>query len=243
MTVFSSRARTGSIWHVPFPTPPFLNHVGGVLGVGPYSGCRQEILARWRKNIRAMAECPDVFCKLGVFGMVSFGFDFHVRDVPPPTGQKQKLPHSYQKAGTSGLGFRLRNDTEILSPNSGLSPKLGSRRIYSTSLFGLPIKAFAIYNYCKVRIPSASQARPDTDPNCCIAPEPAIDSIASATSSDLPQTNRRRYRSDIAPTAAGRDGLSLWRGIARVASRCSLPCLSTQSSPPTPRMEGGRPRR
>jgi L-fuconolactonase len=67
-----------------FPdTTIILNHVGGVLGVGPYSGRRQEILAGWRKDIRTMAECPNVFCKLGGIGMVSFGFDFHERDVPP----------------------------------------------------------------------------------------------------------------------------------------------------------------
>src|SRR5215469_5013536 len=35
-----------------FPgTTIILNHVGGVLGVGPYSGHRQEVLASWRKDI------------------------------------------------------------------------------------------------------------------------------------------------------------------------------------------------
>jgi L-fuconolactonase len=67
-----------------FPdTTIILNHVGGVLGVGPYSGRRQEILAGWRKDINEMAKCPNVYCKLGGVGMVSFGFDFHERDAPP----------------------------------------------------------------------------------------------------------------------------------------------------------------
>jgi predicted TIM-barrel fold metal-dependent hydrolase len=67
-----------------FPdTTIILNHVGGALGVGPYSGRRQEILAGWRKDINEMARCPNVYCKLGGIGMVSFGFDFHERDVPP----------------------------------------------------------------------------------------------------------------------------------------------------------------
>ena len=67
-----------------FPgTTIILNHVGGVLGVGPYSGHRQEILAGWRKDIFELAKCPNVYCKLGGIGMVSFGFDFHERDVPP----------------------------------------------------------------------------------------------------------------------------------------------------------------
>jgi L-fuconolactonase len=67
-----------------FPdTTIILNHVGGVLGVGPYSGRRQEILAGWRKDIAELAKCPNVNVKLGGIGMTSFGFDFHERAVPP----------------------------------------------------------------------------------------------------------------------------------------------------------------
>jgi L-fuconolactonase len=67
-----------------FPdTTIILNHVGGVLGVGPYSGHRQEILASWKKDIGELAKCPNVNVKLGGIGMVSFGFDFHERDTPP----------------------------------------------------------------------------------------------------------------------------------------------------------------
>jgi L-fuconolactonase len=67
-----------------FPeTTIILNHVGGVLGVGPYNGRRQEVLQGWRKDINELAKCPNVYCKLGGIGMVSFGFDFHERDVPP----------------------------------------------------------------------------------------------------------------------------------------------------------------
>jgi L-fuconolactonase len=67
-----------------FPdTTIILNHVGGVLGVGPYSGRRQEILAGWRNDIAALAQCPNVNVKLGGMGMTSFGFEFHERDVPP----------------------------------------------------------------------------------------------------------------------------------------------------------------
>ncbi len=67
-----------------FPdTTIILNHVGGLLGVGPYSGRRQEILAGWRKDINELAKCPNVYCKLGGLGMVSVGFNFHQRDIPP----------------------------------------------------------------------------------------------------------------------------------------------------------------
>ena len=67
-----------------FPnTTIILNHVGGVLGVGPYAGHRQEILAGWKKDIAELAKCPNVNVKLGGVGMTSFGFDFHERDLPP----------------------------------------------------------------------------------------------------------------------------------------------------------------
>jgi hypothetical protein len=67
-----------------FPdTTIILNHVGGVLGVGPYSGRRTEILGTWKKDIAALAACPNVYCKLGGAGMVSFGFDYHEREAPP----------------------------------------------------------------------------------------------------------------------------------------------------------------
>jgi L-fuconolactonase len=67
-----------------FPgTTIILNHVGGVLGIGPYRGRRQEILAGWKKDIAELAKCPNVYMKLGGVGMPSFGFDFHERDLPP----------------------------------------------------------------------------------------------------------------------------------------------------------------
>jgi predicted TIM-barrel fold metal-dependent hydrolase len=67
-----------------FPeTTIILNHVGGVLGVGPYAGRRQEILGGWKQDIAELAKCPNVVVKLGGVGMTSFGFDFPERDLPP----------------------------------------------------------------------------------------------------------------------------------------------------------------
>ncbi len=67
-----------------FPdTTIILNHVGGVLGVGPYRGKRAEIREAWKANIKELARCPNVNVKLGGVGMTSFGFDFHEHDSPP----------------------------------------------------------------------------------------------------------------------------------------------------------------
>ncbi len=60
-----------------------LNHCGGPICVGPYAGHRDEYRAIWAGHMRELAACPNVYVKLGGLGMLHFGFDFHLRDVPP----------------------------------------------------------------------------------------------------------------------------------------------------------------
>ena len=57
-----------------------LNHIAGLLRVGPYSDS-DETLAIWRQGIAAAAECPNVVIKLGGIGMPP-SFDWHERSVP-----------------------------------------------------------------------------------------------------------------------------------------------------------------
>ena len=79
-----------------FPdTTMILNHVGGVLGVGPYAGRRQEIRAAWQADIAALAKCPNVNVKLGGIGMTSFGFDFHERARPPSSEELAEAWRQY----------------------------------------------------------------------------------------------------------------------------------------------------
>ena len=59
-----------------------LNHIGGLMRVGPYGRNVDEVLATWRSGIAAVAECPNVNVKLGWIGMPRTGFDWHERDVP-----------------------------------------------------------------------------------------------------------------------------------------------------------------
>ena len=59
-----------------------LNHIGGLMRVGPYGNNDDEVLATWRSGIAAVAECPNVNVKLGGIGMPRTGFDWHERDVP-----------------------------------------------------------------------------------------------------------------------------------------------------------------
>ena len=59
-----------------------LNHIGGLLRVGPYGNNDDEVLETWRNGIAAVAECPNVNVKLGGIGMPRTGFDWHERDMP-----------------------------------------------------------------------------------------------------------------------------------------------------------------
>lgn len=59
-----------------------LNHIGGLLRIGPYADRDKEVLATWRSGIAAVAECPNVNIKLGGIGMPRTGFDWHTRTTP-----------------------------------------------------------------------------------------------------------------------------------------------------------------
>ena len=59
-----------------------LNHIGGLLRVGPYANRDDEVLAMWRSGIAAVADCPNVYIKLGGIGMPRTGFDWYARTTP-----------------------------------------------------------------------------------------------------------------------------------------------------------------
>ena len=59
-----------------FPnTQIILDHVGTPLGVGVYTGRREERFPLWRDNIRALAQSPNVAVKLGGLAMSFPGFE------------------------------------------------------------------------------------------------------------------------------------------------------------------------
>ncbi len=63
-------------------TTMVLDHFGTPLGVGPYAGRREEIFDAWRRDIAAIAECPNVVAKLGGLAMPDNGFGWDRRDRP-----------------------------------------------------------------------------------------------------------------------------------------------------------------
>jgi L-fuconolactonase len=76
-----------------------VNHCGGPICVGPYAGHRQEVIAEWRRNLAAVAACPNVHLKLGGLGMLHFGFDFHLQPKPPSSVALAEAWRPYVETG------------------------------------------------------------------------------------------------------------------------------------------------
>lgn len=68
-------------------TQVVLNHAGGLLGVGPYAGRRDEIFGLWRRHMRELAAFPNLSVKVGGLGMPRCGWDFHLREQPPTSAE------------------------------------------------------------------------------------------------------------------------------------------------------------
>ena len=60
-----------------------LNHIGRPLGIGPYAGRRDEVFADWQQGIAALAQQRNLVVKLGGFGNLISGYDWHQRPIPP----------------------------------------------------------------------------------------------------------------------------------------------------------------
>ena len=90
-----------------FPDLPMvLNHVGGPLAVGPYSGKRDEVFAVWRTAMKSLSECPNVSVKLGGLAMAICGFEFHQQPQPPSSEQLAAAWGPYLQAPIELFGAR-----------------------------------------------------------------------------------------------------------------------------------------
>ena len=49
-----------------------LNHIGGLLLVGPYANRDDEVLPEWRRGVEQVAECPNIIMKLGGVGQLRY---------------------------------------------------------------------------------------------------------------------------------------------------------------------------
>lgn len=60
-----------------------LNHCGGILGIGPYSGQSEAVRATWLQGMKRLAALPNLRVKLGGLGMRMCGFGFENLARPP----------------------------------------------------------------------------------------------------------------------------------------------------------------
>ncbi|GGM16409.1 hypothetical protein GCM10011534_42900 [Pseudooceanicola nanhaiensis] len=68
-----------------------LNHFGGPVGTGPFSGRLGESFADWRRCLATLRDLPNVRVKLGGLGMRLGGFDLFARDRPPGSDELARL--------------------------------------------------------------------------------------------------------------------------------------------------------
>jgi L-fuconolactonase len=72
-----------------FPeTPIVVNHCGGIIGVGPYAGRRNEVFERWCAGLHDLARCPNVHMKIGGLGMKIYGFGLGCGDRDRPASSE-----------------------------------------------------------------------------------------------------------------------------------------------------------
>jgi len=72
-----------------------LDHIGMPVGIGSYHGRRAEVFETWRRDIRALAACPNVAVKLGGFVMPITGFGWHERSVPVGSEELARATRDY----------------------------------------------------------------------------------------------------------------------------------------------------
>ncbi len=88
-----------------FPeTTLILNHLGGVAGVGPYAGKREEIFVEWQKSIADLAECPNIVVKLGGINMDYSGFGWHENPKPPTSQELCEATGRYYETAIEHFG-------------------------------------------------------------------------------------------------------------------------------------------
>ena len=68
-------------------TTMILDHFGTPLGVGPFAGQREAIFEKWKSDIADLAECPNVFMKVGGLAMPDNGFGWYGREMPPTSDE------------------------------------------------------------------------------------------------------------------------------------------------------------
>ncbi len=81
-----------------------MNHCGGLLGIPPHDGKRDEVFRIWHAHIRNLAQFPNLTVKVGGLGMLYCGWDFHLRDMPPSSAEVAVAWRPYVEACIEAFG-------------------------------------------------------------------------------------------------------------------------------------------
>lgn len=97
-----------------------LNHFGTPLGVGRYSSEKKSIFDQWKKDIKDIAECPNVMAKLGGLAMPDNGYGWHEAKKPPDSksfaeAQKHYYLHAIEVFGPERCMFESNFPVDKLS--------------------------------------------------------------------------------------------------------------------------------
>ena len=87
-----------------------LNHIGGLLRVGPYANRDDEVLPEWRRGVEEVAQCPNIIMKLGGVGQLRYGYYWHDRDTAIGSGELAEalgplMNHCIQRFGPDRCMF------------------------------------------------------------------------------------------------------------------------------------------
>ena len=87
-----------------------LDHFGTPLGTTSFRDHREDIFQQWKADIRKLAECPNVYAKLGGLAQPDNGFGWHEAAKPASsddlvTAQKQYYLHTIECFGVNRCMF------------------------------------------------------------------------------------------------------------------------------------------
>ncbi len=91
-------------------TTMIIDHFGTPLGTKSYLAKREEIYEQWKRDIAELAQCPNVYAKLGGLAMPDNGFGWDKEDRPPTSdefirAQKRYYLHTIECFGIDRCMF------------------------------------------------------------------------------------------------------------------------------------------
>ena len=131
--LLGQRGYTYESWHYHFQLRDFyalakatpettiiLNHFGIPLGTKSYRNQREAIFQQWQGDIARLAECPNVFAKLGGLAMPDNGFGWHEAAKPATSdelvaAQKRYYLHTIESFGVDRCMFESNFPVDKLS--------------------------------------------------------------------------------------------------------------------------------